>query len=160
MTRMRFTIVLCILMALAVNRPDWLAVTMDTPAYTHFVYMFGHAGWLHYAVNAWTLLVLHNLFRWYRVLASYACAVLISYLPLTDRPMLGASVIVCFFVGVVIRHLWHRQRLSAVLTMALIALTCVIPGFAGSAHLMAFLSGAVFLNAEAWIRDMGEYIKE
>lgn len=158
MNRMRMTIVMCLLMAAFVPYHHMFAVSQDTPTYTHFVYMLGHAGWLHWLVNGWSLMVLHNLFRWYRVLASYGCAVGLSYLPLTSLPMLGASVIVCFFIGLIIVYLWRKQRLSAVLTMALLALTCFLPGFAGLVHILAFIVGAAFFQCERFVRDFCKYL--
>ena len=98
MNKLRLTMLMCLVMAAFVPFSHMFAVSQETPTYTHFVYMTGHAGWLHYIVNAWSLLLLHNLFRWYRVTVAYGCAVILSYIPLTDKPMLGASVIVCFFI--------------------------------------------------------------
>lgn len=154
MNRFRMTVVSCLLMAMLVPMADSLAVGNGTPPYTHYIYMAGHAGWLHYAVNVWSLLILHNLFRWYRVLAAWLWAVVMSFIYLPDKPLIGASVITCFFVGFILTSLWKRDRLTAGMTVALLALTCILPGFAAFAHVSAATVGFVFYFAEMEVRSI------
>ena len=92
MNKFRITLIVCIFMAALIPNTDELAVSDNSPLYTHFVYILGHDGFLHYAINAWSLLVIHNLFRWYRVLTAYLFAVLVSFVALPAQPMVGASV--------------------------------------------------------------------
>lgn len=158
MLRFRSTIALCVILALLVPFPSVLAVSADAPAYTHFVYLFGHDGWIHYAVNAWSLLVMHNLFHWYRVMSAYALAVLISFVALPDQPMVGASVFTCFFFGFAAPWLWRRERLAVLMTIGLLVLTCILPGFAGMAHVIAFAAGVVFSMGEGIVRDFKGYL--
>lgn len=160
MRRFRITIAVCLLMAFAVPYADQLAVTGSSPAYTHYVYIMGHAGWLHYTVNAWTLLALHNLFRWYRILTAYILAVGVSYMLLPDLPMVGASVITCFFIGFATPHFWQRSRLTVFMTLVLLALTCILPGFAGLQHVSTFLSGLCFCLLETYYHRIRNYLKE
>lgn len=122
--------------------------------------MFGHAGWLHYIINAWTLLVMHNLLKWYRLITAYLFAVLESYVMLPEKPMVGLSVVNCFFIGFAAPWLWKKDRLAVVLTLALLLLTCFVSGFAGLQHVASFLFGFVFCYAEGWIRDIRKYLKE
>lgn len=158
MAKFRITIIVCLVMALAVPLTDRLAVSESSPAYTHFIYMTGHDGWIHYAVNAWSLLVMHNLFRWYRVLSAYALAVLISFVALPEQPMVGASVFTCFFFGFAAPWLWRRERLAVLMTIGLLVLTCILPGFAGMAHVIAFTVGVVFSIGEGIVRDFKGYL--
>jgi len=159
MIRFKLSIVICLLMALAVPFSATMAVSAGSPTYTHYIYMFGHASWLHYAVNIWSLMVLHNLFRWYRVIAAYLWAVVLSYFVHFDKPLLGASVIVCFFIGMIILNLWKKQRLSAILTVVILFLTCFLPGFAGIIHIQAFLFGLLFFLIEMLICHIHKIIK-
>lgn len=160
MLKFRITIIACICMAFLMPLTSHLAVSADSPAYTHYVYMTGHDGWLHYIVNAWSLLVMHNLFRWYRVATAYLLAVLVSYVALPESPMVGASVFTCFFFGFSAPWLWRRDRLAVGMTAGLLALTCVLPGFAGIPHVVAFSCGVVFSMGEGWVRRMVEYLGE
>lgn len=158
MAKFRITIIVCLVMALAVPLTNRLAVSENSPAYTHFIYMTGHDGWIHYAINAWSLLVMHNLFRWYRVLSAYALAVLISFVALPEQPMVGASVFTCFFFGFAAPWLWRRERLAVLMTIGLLVLTCILPGFAGMAHAVAFVGGVVFSIGEGIVRDFKGYL--
>lgn len=137
-----------------------LAVSHDTPLYTHFVYVFGHDGWLHYTINAWSLLAIHNLFRWYRVVAAYLFAVLLTFVVLPDQPMIGASTVTCFFFGFTAPWLWRKERLALFLMVALLLLTCILPGFAGIPHVLAFTFGTVFSLCEGYIRRIHKYLHE
>ena len=160
MGKFRTVLMICLLMAVAVPFAPQMAVSDGSPAYTHYIYMAGHNGWLHYAANAWSLLVLHNLLRWYRVAAAYAVAVLIGYVALPPQPMVGASVMTCFFLGFATPWLWYRDRLAVVLSLALLLLTCLLPGFAGIPHILSWMSGIVFSLTEGWIRRMNDYLKD
>ena len=125
--------------------------------------MFGHAGLLHWAVNSWALLVLHNLFRQARLFVAYVLAVIASFVPScspyaatalqspSQHPVLGASVITCFFFGLLMPSLWRKDRLSACMTAALILIAFFIPGIAAFHHLLMFLSGIAWSYIErAW----------
>ena len=159
MLRFKLTILTCILMALVIPYTDRLAVSDISPWYTHYLYIIGHASWLHYAVNAWSLLVMHNLFCWYRVLASYLSAIVISYTLLPAQPMVGASVITCFFFGFYSLYMWRKDKLGVVMTLALLVLTCILPGFAGIPHVAAYTLGFCFSFAERKVWHMVAYLK-
>ena len=156
MRRFEITIAACLLMAAALPFPDVFAVSEDSPIYTHFVYLFGHSGVIHYLINAWTLLVVHNLLRWYRLIAAYLWTVGVSYVLLPDQPMVGLSVFNCFFIGFAAPWLWRRDRLAVVLTAGLLLLTCVISGFAGVQHVASFVAGAAFFFGERCVKWLKE----
>lgn len=139
--------------------PSMALQPVDGGSLQHFVYMFGHATVLHWVVNAWALLVLHNLFRPSRLLVAYVIAVLISFLPTfvlyaatplqLMKPILGASVITCFFFGMLTTHLWRQgERMSACMMAALITIAFFIPGIAAMPHLMTFLAGSTWYCLE------------
>lgn len=158
MNKFRITLIACIFMAALIPNTDELAVSDNSPLYTHFVYILGHDGFLHYAINAWSLLVMHNLFRWYRVLTAYLFAVLVSFVALPAQPMVGASVFTCFFFGFTAPWLWHKERLLLCMTVGLLLLTCILPGFAGIPHVAAFAFGVVFSYLESFIRNIHHYL--
>lgn len=158
MLRFKITILACIIMAVLVPLTDIGAVSKDSPFYTHFIYIAFHNGYLHYIINAWSLLVMHNLFRWYRVLTAYTFAVFISYVAAPPQPMVGASLFTCFFFGLIALYLWHKSRLALILTAALMLLTCFLPGYAGIQHVMAFSFGFLFSLIEGYIRRFRHYL--
>lgn len=160
MRKFKLTIAVCVLMAFVVPYPELLAVDDTSPTYTHYLYMAGHAGWLHYIVNAWTLLVLHNLYRWHRMVTSYLLAVLISYVMLPSGPMIGASVITCFFIGFATPHLFSKSKLTVFMTVALLMMTCILPGFAGWQHVVVFLAGLAYSFIEGYTRSFKQYLRE
>jgi hypothetical protein len=160
MNKFRITILACLLMLLAVPFTEQLAVANGTPLHTHLLYVVGHDGYLHYLVNAWSLLVMHNLFRWYRALSAYLFAVLLSFIALPDQPMVGASVFTCFFFGFTAPWLWVRERLVLILTIGLLLLTCVLPGFAGIPHVASFSFGVLFSFGESYVRRIRQYLSK
>lgn len=160
MNRFRIMLFVCAIMAGLVQLTDILAVSHHTPLYTHFLYIVGHDGYLHYIINAWSLLVMHNLFRWYRVLVAYAFAVLLSFIALPAQPMVGASVFTCFFFGFTAPWLWRKERMLLILTVGLLLMTCVLPGFAGIPHVAAYAFGVVFSFAEFYVNCIRHYLKK
>lgn len=160
MVGFKITIVVCLLMALAVPYTELLAVSDNSPTYTHFVYMLGHAGWFHWLVNAWTLLIIHNLLRWYRVILAYIVTVSISYVLLPEQPMIGLSVFNCFFIGFAAPWLWRKDRTAALMTVGLLVLTCLMPGFAGVQHIVSLINGIAYCYAEGLIRALKNITSE
>lgn len=154
MKKLYITIVAVIIMACLIPLAPYMAVFNNyhpTPITQHLIYMFGHANILHWAINSWALLVLHNLFRPSRLIIVYILAVLISFIPTTNNPMIGASVITCFFFGFLMPHFWHKDRLSACMVAALILVAFFIPGIAAFPHLLMFLSGIAWFYIERTI---------
>lgn len=158
MKRLYLTLALCALMLALLPVAPALAVTPSAPFLAHLAYMFAHASVLHWIVNAWTLLVLHNTFRWYRCLAAYLLAVGASFVPcVMSRPSLGASVFSCFFLGLITPHLWHSGKRSSVLMMAaLLLLGFFLPGIAAGLHVALYLCGILFIRLERLARSLIE----
>ena len=151
MKRLFITVVTVLAMGFLIPLAPLLAVSDTSPVYTHFVYMFGHANFLHWLINGWALLVLHNLFRPYRLEATYIFAVLISFIPGisgdTDG-LLGASVVTTFFFGFYTPHLWGADKLTALMTLAIILVGFLVPGIAAWPHLLMYLCGVGFFFIE------------
>jgi hypothetical protein len=144
MRRLYCTLAFALLMSLLLPFRDVMATSSDAPLYTHFVYMFGHANVFHWLINAWSLVVLHNLLRPSRCITAYFLAVLISFLPGTQS-LIGSSVFVTFLMGFLTPVLWVKHRLSAWLIIGIIFVGFLIPGVAALPHLLMFLSGVAYL---------------
>ena len=157
MTKFYATLVFTLLLLPVVPYTSWFAVGVSTSAYTHFVYMFGHSGWLHWGVNAWSLLMLHNTIKWYRLLAAYILSVALSFVYLPAAPVVGLSVIVVFLLGMAATQIWYRDRWALILTVALLLLGCFLPGFAGVYHLVMFALGYGFYRMEILVRRFINY---
>lgn len=99
MRTLYITLIILILMVFAIPFHSLLAVSPTSPLYSHFVYMFGHANLMHWAINSWCLLMVHRLFRLHRLLASWLGSVALSFLYYPSLPVLGVSVIISFFMG-------------------------------------------------------------
>lgn len=143
-----------------VPHAELFAVGASTPFYTHFVFMVGHAGWIHWACNSWSLIVLHNIIKWYRLLVAYICSVMLSFILVLDKPVIGASVIVTFLMGMLARQLYIKSKLSFYLTVSLLVFSCFLPGFAGIYHIILFLLGVGFYRIEFFVRRILGYIND
>lgn len=152
MKRLLVTLLLIAVMLPLTSISELLACSCNSPLYTHFVYLLGHASILHWACNSWSLLVLHNLFSRYRMAAAYICAVAVSFIP-SARPVIGVSVIVCFFIGFYLTVLWKQNRTAVFLTAALLLLSCALPGFAGFYHIITAVCGFTFFEFEMSVRN-------
>lgn len=158
----RFYITFCFAASLLAFLPlaPHMAVSASAPLYTHFVYPFAHANIFHWACNAWSLLVLHNALRPSRCLVAYLLAAVVSFLLPSARPVLGASVFVTFFLGFAAAYLWHHDRRALLLTLALLAVTCVLPQFAAAYHIAMFLLGLAWFFIDSLIRNFIRYAKD
>lgn len=139
---------------------DSLSCAPSAPLYTHFVYMFAHASLLHWTANTWSMVVFHNLFNPHRLLAAYVFSVLASFLPLSIgevKPVLGLSVIVCFFLGMSARWLYHNSKLALCLSLATVIISCFLPGFAGGYHVIMFVIGTLYFHVECFIKRIRQY---
>ena len=152
MTRFYITLMTVLAMGCLIPLAPILAVSADSPIYTHFVYMFGHANLLHWLVNGWGLLVLHNLFRSYRVVVCWLFAVFITFTPIaascSQMGLIGASVLTTFFFGFLTPHLRKTDKTAALQILAIIVIGFFLPGIAAMPHLAMYLFGLVFFYLE------------
>lgn len=139
---------------------DSFACLPVSPLYRHMLYIFAHASIIHWLCNSWSLLVFHNLFRPSRLIVAYVLSVLVSFLPLSKLPVLGLSVVVCFFLGFAARYLYIKNRLGMFLTLALLVGSCFLPGFAGLYHIIMFIFGFLYYPVEGLLRRIGNYVNE
>jgi hypothetical protein len=130
-----------------------LAVSPSSPLYTHFVYMFGHANFIHWAVNAWCLLMLHRQFRPHRLLASWLASAALSFIYYPSLPVLGISVIISFFMGSTAPWLYRFKRLAFWQMIILLFLGCLLPHIAGVYHLILFVLGFIYAKVERFLHN-------
>lgn len=143
----KHTLYLILLMTLLLPCHSVLAVSGSSPLYTHFVYMFGHANIFHLALNAFLLLRLANLYNPRRCLAAYITAVAISFIP-AHSPVLGASVFLFFFFGMLLQWMWHRNKTMLLQVAAYIAAAFFFVNIAAEHHLLMFIAGFLFRQVE------------
>ena len=151
MRTLYITLLIILLMAFIIPLHTSLAVSPSSPLYTHFAYMFGHANFIHWAVNAWCLLMVHRQFSFHRLLASWLASVALSFLYYPSLPVLGASVIISFFMGFTAPWLYRRKRLVFCQMLLLLVIGCLLPHIAGIYHLILFALGFIYAKAESFI---------
>ncbi len=157
------TVAAVLLMAMFIPNAQELATSPVTPVYTHFVYMIGHATFLHWFINAWTFVLLHNTFRWYRLLVAYLLAVAVSFLPYVatvSQPLIGLSAITTFFFGFITPHLWRRNRSSVYIMAGILLVGIFLPHIAALLHIILYLLGIVYYRIEHFIRNLYNFISE
>jgi len=138
----------------------FLSVSEESPLYTHFVYMLGHASILHWFINAWALFMLHNIMYPSRLLVAYLLSVLMTGIPFVipstesgSLGLVGVSVINCFFFGFILPYTMRTDKLSAYMMMSLVLIGFFIPGIAALPHVIMFVSGCVYFYVECAIRS-------
>ena len=151
MRTLYITLLIILLMAFIIPLHADMAVSPSAPIYSHFVYMFGHANFIHWAVNAWCLLMVHRQFSFHRLLASWLASVALSFLYYPSLPVLGASVIISFFMGFTAPWLYRRKRLAFFQMLILLVIGCLLPHIAGIYHLILFASGFIYAKAESFV---------
>lgn len=151
MRTLYITLLIILLMAFIIPLHADMAVSPSTPIYSHFVYMFGHANFIHWSVNAWCLLMVHRQFRFHRLLASWLASVALSFLYYPSLPVLGASVIISFFMGFTAPWFYHRKRLAFYQMLLLLLIGCLLPHIAGIYHLILFALGFTYAKAESFV---------
>ena len=160
MKRLYFTFSFCLIILPLIALRDRLACLPGALLYRHMLYMFAHASFIHWLCNTWSLLVFHNLFRPSRLITAYGLSVLVSFLPLSKLPVLGMSVIVCFFLGLAARYLYRTNPIGMFLSLALLVGSCFLPGFAGLYHIAMCALGFLYLPVECFFKRISNYINE
>lgn len=164
MRKIELSLFALLIMLLLVPVHSVLAVSASSPLYTHFVYMLGHANYLHWAVNAISILCLIPLYTARRMIIAYTASVLLSFIPSSliphpeSIPIVGASVIVCFFVGFMSVWLWKCRRLTFWQLVLFTVITVFIPNVATGYHIAMFIVGLIANRIEYLINDFKNFI--
>ena len=134
-----------LLMLLALPLSDKMALHPHHPsALQLFAYPFAHANLIHLALNAVVWLPMWRLVTWRRFICAYASAVGIGYIYMlipSAQPLCGFSVIIFFFVGMVMPM---TKAATQLFTISLVAFSFIIPHIAATAHFMAILAGLLY----------------
>lgn len=154
MRTLYITLIFVALMAFIIPLHRLLAVSVSSPTYTHFVYMFGHAGVVHWAVNSWCIIMLHRQFRIARIVTAWGLSVILSFIYHPSLPVLGASVIISFFMGLTASWLYAYKRLAFWQMMFLMAIGCFLPQIAGVYHVILFVVGFLYAKMEGIINSI------
>lgn len=134
---------LLVMLTVQVNvEPERLWMNCDSPWYTHFTYIFCHAGWMHLIINAYALL--HLVFICHASWRNMSVAWVISFLlPYTgEMPVVGMSTLIYALLGLVIVDSPKWITLIAI-NAAIILSSVFIPHIAVIPHLVCFASGII-----------------
>lgn len=126
--------------------------------FRHFLYMFGHASFLHFIINVWCFLCLSALLTARRFGLAYLSSVAVSFLPLTSAPTLGFSVILFYFYGYIACHLWRRNRFAVVSLLVLMLGSFFLPWIASALHMIMFFIGFAAWHIEGVIVRICKFI--
>lgn len=118
----------------------------NTPLYTHFTYMFFHAGYIHLIFNSYVFYTLTNniLFKNNFVLFTllYLIAVITSFIAYSDYPTIGASTMIFAMAGINFPIVKNKKKYLTV--FPLIILTgFIIPHVNGLAHAVSAILGII-----------------
>lgn len=165
MKRLYVTAAACAIMAALIPFAPDMAVVLDGSLESiapHFLFPFGHANLLHWLINSWSLLVLHNVLRWYRFLLAYVLAVVLSfvvpYIISDSQPVIGLSVITTFFFGYITPYYWAHNKSVPLMMMALLVIGCFLPGITAVFHIVPYVVGVVYCHIERTIRSVYAFI--
>lgn len=134
-----------VLMLLALPFTDKMALSPARYSVVQlFAYPLAHANLLHLILNAVAWLPMWRAVTWRRLLCAYMSSVGIGYIYMlipSAHPLCGFSVIIFWFIGLMLPLVPRTTRL---LTLALVAVSFLMPHLAASVHLMALLSGYIY----------------
>ncbi|MDB1067937.1 hypothetical protein [Phocaeicola vulgatus] len=119
---------------------------------SHWLYMFGHAGWLHYLLNGMAWAFLWKVITPARTLVAWMFAVGISFFIPSGSPVIGWSVIIYYYMGLCLSSMdgGRRNRLFAIT-----ALGFFLPHIAGGYHAAMLAAGWILRKLEVgWQRTL------
>lgn len=126
-----------------------LAVSDTSAWWTHYTYMFGHAGWLHYCMNGLGWFLMRPIHTPCRTLTAIVIA---SLIPATATPTLGWSVVLYYYMGLCLASMKTGDKVRMLL---LIFVGFFIPWIAAQHHAVMLLSGWLVRKVERrWERTM------
>lgn len=112
-------------------------------------YMFGHAGYIHYMLNATSYIFLWRIASPGRLFVAWLCAVGCSFIP-SALPVIGWSVVIYFLVGMTLAY---RSKVAILNIIAPIAISLFIPGIAAAHHAAMLFLGVLWSKWEGvWQR--------
>lgn len=124
-----------LLLAPLVLLGQYLAVMDGSPWWTHLTYMFGHAGWIHYALNGAGWVAMRHITTTGRTITAITVA---SLIPASDVPVLGWSVVIYYYLGLCMASMSAGARLRL---MALVGIGFFVPWIAAWHHATMLTAG-------------------
>lgn len=126
-----------------------LAVHAQSPWWTHFTYMWAHAGILHYAANGLCWLMMWKIISPSRTITAIIIA---SLVPAGTTPTLGWSVILYYYMGLCVAGMSPEARTRLLL---LIGVGFLIPWIAAWHHTWMLIAGWIIRKLEVkWFRTI------
>lgn len=143
--KLRYFILLYLFMLAALPYPEQLAAGKNYPAWHCLIYMFGHAGILHYLLNGIGWLMMWKIATWPRTIIAWLVAALSVYILMPDKAVLGWSSVIYFYLGMTLAHAGRQRKISLIL----LTLTGMfIPGIAAALHLSTLAAGWIYRKIE------------
>ena len=131
-----------------------LGYSLTSPIYTHFTYVFQHAGLLHLVANSISFLSFYNLLH--RVCNAfyypYLIAVLASFFSEYDKVTIGASGMIYAMIGMTIGYAFKGEKLKITskkkfALMILLILVSLLMGFFNGSnnvvHIISLILGII-----------------
>lgn len=146
--KLRYFLAIYAAMAFLVPHHESIAACNGMEEYRNWIYMFGHAGWLHYALNGIGWLMMREIATPARTIAAYLISVSAIYFIPCEEPVLGWSTVIFFYTGMRMAHM-PRKRIMRIILVT--AISFFIPHIAAMIHLYMLVAGWMIRRLEiAW----------
>lgn len=171
MIKLYLFFIAAVVMLIIIPLSPFLAVSTESPFYTHIIYMYAHANILHWSINTCSIFFLYRIISPLRFLAAWLASILISFIP-SEKPVVGLSVIIFFFTGIIMSRLFRyyrnskryrcfpgEQKTMIIQTIIILIIGFFIPNMAASFHLAAFIAGCLYSLIERECQYLVSFFK-
>lgn len=146
---MKWWLIYYMLLAFLIPYRDMLAVSRESEWWTHFAYMLGHAGWLHYMLNGIGWLAMRKIITPARTVT--AC-IIGWFIPATDMPVLGWSVVLYYYMGLCLATMRRADKWRLI---GIVAIGFLMPWIAAWHHAIMLAAGWMIRKVEvSWQRTL------
>lgn len=123
----------------------------DTLSMSRWTYMLGHGGWVHYALNMTSWLLMWRIATPGRTLVAYLTAVACHFIP-DKGTVVGWSVVIYFFLGMMLCGMPNNRRWRIV---GCLALGAFLPYIAAWHHAAMLACGWIYRKVEErWVQTL------
>ena len=131
--------------------PQTIGFSASSPWWTHFVYMFFHANWLHLIMNIWAFYFVCKNLSIGTLLSGYLCSVAFSFLIQSQTPTVGFSSVIFYLLGIIYARVrnWKNWLIMIVIFM----LGFCRASINGTLHLLCFLYPIMYFEIEKFKND-------
>lgn len=135
-------------MAVLIPYHKYIAAGQGMEEYRNWIYMFGHAGWIHYIINGIGWLMMWKIATPARTITAYTLSVTAAYIIPYREPVLGWSTIIFFYTGMC---MVHKSRKNVLKIILISGISFLIPHIAALMHLYMLIAGWIIRRLElAW----------